>query len=192
MPLSNSDYLRPEELDMKRAVGPLNRKNISISPNFRRSDWQLALANNDWKRMVEIFEDRIEGRFLSPIRHIASDRDIGEFAGFSILALDCLIIETMHQFHRGIDETENNHSKAFWEFFRDSEFFRPHFSKKRAEIFYSHIRCGLLHQAQTKKKSLVRMDQKEMIQAVYENLSEGIIIDRSIFHDALEWKSAPT
>jgi hypothetical protein len=136
--------------------------------------------------MVEIFRDRIEGRFLKPIRLIAEDRDIGEFSGFSILALDCLIIETLNQFYSGLDETEGAHDKAFWNFFKNSEFFKNHFSRKKAFTFYSHYRCGILHQAQTKKKSVVRIDQKTMIQSVEGDISEGLIVDRSIFHEAIE------
>lgn len=171
---------------MGKSVGPLNFEDISISPNYRKSHWQEALANNDWKRMVEIFEDRIEGRFLKPVRLIANDLGIGEFSGFSILALDCLIIETLNQFYSGLDETEGAHWKAFWDFFKNSEFFKGHFSRKKAFTFYSHYRCGILHQAQTKEKSVVRIDQSTMIQSVENDISKGLIVDRSIFHKALE------
>lgn len=171
---------------MSKSVGPLNFEDISISPKYRKSHWQAALAKNDWKNMVEIFKDRIESRFLRPVRLIANDRDIGEFSGFSILALDCLIIETLSQFYSGIDETEGKHCKAFWCFFKNSEFFKDHFSRKKAFTFYSHYRCGLLHQAQTKKKSVVRIDQKTMIQSVENDISIGLVVDRLRFHEALE------
>ena len=171
---------------MGKSVGPLNLEDILISPKYRKSHWQEALANNDWKRMVEIFEDRIEGRFLKPVKLIANDPDIGELSGFSILALDCLIIETLTQFYSGLDETEGAHDKAFWNFFKNSEFFKGHFSRKKAFTFYSHYRCGILHQAQTKKKSVVRIDQSTMIQSVGDDISEGLIVDRALFHRALE------
>jgi hypothetical protein len=172
---------------MGQSVGPLNLGDVSISPRFRKSNWQNAVDQDDWTKRVEIFEDRIEGRFLKPVRLIADDNELCEFAGFSILALDCLIVETLNQFYSGIDETTGNHSKAFWEFFKKSPFFKDHFSKKTAEIFYSHFRCGLLHQAQTKKKSVVRMDQDAMIQPVdNDDVSLGLIVDRTKFHEALE------
>jgi hypothetical protein len=136
--------------------------------------------------MVEIFQDRMEGRFFKPIRLIANDCVIGEFSGFSILALDCLIIETLNQFYSGLDETEGLHKMAFWKFFKNSDFFKGHFSRKKAFTFYSHYRCGILHQAQTKKKSVVRIDQSTMIQSVGKDISEGLIVDRALFHKALE------
>lgn len=171
---------------MGKTVGPLNLEDISISPKYRKSHWHEAHKNNDWNKMVEIFEDRIRSRFLKPISLIANDRDIGEFSGFSILALDCLIIETLNQFYSGHDETEGAHDKAFWNFFKNSEFFKDHFSRKKAFTFYSHYRCGILHQAQTKKKSVVRIDQSTMIQSVEPDISKGLIVDRSKFHKAVE------
>jgi hypothetical protein len=171
---------------MGKSVGPLNLEDISISPKYRKSHWEEAVANNDWERMVEIFQDRMEGRFFKPIRLIAKDCVIGEFSGFSILAIDCLIIETLNQFYSGLDETEGLHKMAFWKFFKNSDFFKGHFSRKKAFTFYSHYRCGILHQAQTKKKSVVRIDQSTMIQPVGKDISEGLIVDRALFHKALE------
>ena len=171
---------------MRKSIGPLDFEDISISPKYRKSHWQEALEKNDWERMVEIFKDRIEGRFLKPVRLIAKDRDIGEFSGFSIMALDCLIIETLNQFYSGKDETEGEHRKAFWSFFKGSEFFKDHFSRKKAFTFYSHYRCGLLHQAQTKRKSVVRMDQETMIRSVESDILIGLVVDRLRFHEALE------
>jgi hypothetical protein len=185
-------YLKSVDDARRKSVGPLNLDDISISPEYRKSHWQTACANGDWdkmdwNKMVEIFKDRIEGRFLKPIRLIANDRDIGGFSGFSILALDCLIIETLNQFYSGFDETKGLHEEAFWNFFKNSEFFKDHFpQEKKAFIFYRHIRCGILHQAQTKKKSVVRINQEAMIQSVEGDISESLIVDRSKFHDAVE------
>ena len=171
---------------MEKTIGPLDIDDISISPKYRKSHWQEAHNNNDLNKMVEIFEDRINSRFLKPIRLIASDGDIGEFSGFCILALDCLLIETLNQFYSGLDETQGDHKKAFWNFFSKSEFFKNNFSKKNAFTFYSHYRCGLLHQAQTKKKSVVKINQRKMIQLVENDISKSLIVDRAKFHKALE------
>lgn len=159
---------------------------ISISPKYRISHWKEAHGNNDWDQMAGIFIDRIEGRFLKPIRLIAKDVDIGEFSGFAILALDCLIIETLNQFHFGRNTTVGKHNKTFWVFFNNSDFFKDHFSKDQALIFYSHFRCGILHQAQTKEKSVVRIGQNTMIETVQNDNSKGLIVDRLKFHGALE------
>ena len=131
--------------------------------------------------MTSIFNDRLEGRFLKPIRLIECDQHISNFSGFSILALDCLIIETLRQFYDGTDESKNV-GNSFINFLTNSEFFKTCFSKATAQIFYRHFRNGLLHQAQTKKKSLIRIGQKSMVVKV----NDGLIVDRKLFHSGIE------
>lgn len=171
---------------MGRAIGDIDLNDISISPKFRVSHWLEALNKENWGEMTSIFIDRIESRFLKPIRLIEKDKTIGEFSGFAILALDCLIIETLHQFYEGIDETIGEHRKAFWRFFKQSKYFCSSFSRRKAFVFYSHFRCGILHQAQTKNKSLVRIGQDRMIDTVTNIVSDGLIVDREKFHRAIE------
>lgn len=161
-----------------------------ISPMYRVSDWQRAMANDDWPLMVCIFKDRLSGRFLEPIKLIEQDATIGQFAGFSILALDCLLIETLNQFYQGKDETPKDHKEQFWLFFKGSEYFKKHFTEDSAKTFYFHVRCGLLHQAQTKKQTFIRADQPAMIQPSGGNPPEGIIVDRVKFHQALKQEIA--
>ena len=164
-----------------------------ISPNFSIANWkELNLAtpqSPDWNTAVEIFLDRIRGRFLAPVDAIRNhvDRRIAEFAGFVIMAIDCLLIETLFQFKAGQDETAVEHVDAFWEFFHNSDFFKREFdSKQKSDVFYGHFRCGILHQAQTKKKSLVHYDAASMVRlADPGDIEEGLIIDRELFHQAL-------
>ena len=98
-----------------------------------------------------------------------------------------MIIETLNQFYNGLDETKGKHWKAFWYVFKNSPHFKPSFSPKKAETFYGHFRCGILHQAQTKANSVVRICRPKMIEEVNpEKISDGLIVDREIFHKALE------
>jgi len=163
-----------------------NSDNFSISPKYNVNHWIEAYKSGVWKEMVEIFSDRLEGRFLEPIRLIAADEKIGKFSGFSIVTLDCLMIETLKQFYDGEDKTEMDHATAFRDFFRGSPYFQDLASTKKAKTFYSHFRCGLMHQAQTKKKSLIKIKQRHMVQQVSSNIDDGLIIDRVLFHQAIE------
>lgn len=174
---------------MGKRLGELDFKDRSISPKYRISDWKRASQGGavDWKLATNIFKDRLHGRFLKPVEHISQDYEIWEFSGFTILAIDCLIIETLNQFYNGIDETVGEHRKAFWDFFKNSKHFRTNFSRKKAYIFYSHFRCGILHQAQTKYHSVVRIDEDRMIAPVNPQcIAEGLIVDRELFHEALK------
>lgn len=168
-------------------------ENIYISPRYRKTDWRkldLTKAENpDWEIAVEIFLDRINGRFLVPIDNIINNAEweVSEFSGFIVIAIDCLLIETLNQFHHGDNETRGDHSEAFWKFFKRSKFFQKEINTKRkATIFYQHFRCGILHQAQTKNLSRIRIGMPAMIQESKEgDLSAGLIIDRNKFHQAL-------
>ena len=99
-----------------------------ISPKYRASDYQSlnlhADKNDNWEKATDIFYDRINGRFLAPVDAIVDhdSYEIREFSGFSILAIDCLIIETLNQFYKGIDETSGENWKAFRDFFKGSKY----------------------------------------------------------------------
>jgi len=170
-----------------------SNSNPYISPRYRADDWRRldlnSPTNPDWMTAVDIFLDRLCGRFLTPIEAIINhpDCEIQEFSGFTIIAIDCLLIETLNQFYRGTDETVGRHEDAFWDFFRGSRFFKNEFdTKQKAEIFYRHFRCGILHQAQTKKLSKIRIGMPAMAQlSVPGRIKEGLIIDRQKFHQAL-------
>lgn len=166
---------------------------IYVSPKFTTAHWkELNLSNacsEDWGRAVEIFLDRLEGRFIRPIQAIRRhlERQIAEFSGFAIVAIDCLVIETLIQFRRGEPETSGSHADAFGEFFLQSRHFQNSFdTMQKAHIFYGHFRCGILHQAQTKRLSRIRYGVGTMVQpAIPGNLEEGLILDRELFHKAL-------
>ena len=55
-----------------------------------------------WKRALEIFDDRIQGRFFEPINTLKG-KDINQ-NGFAVMALDCLLVETLYQFYSSITE----------------------------------------------------------------------------------------
>ena len=164
-----------------------------LSPTFDNHDWwALDLKREDspdWSRAVDIFCDRLRGRFIAPVDAIRehSDSSIAAFAGFSVIAIDCLVIETLIQFYRGEDETSGKHDVAFVEFLRASAYFSEEFdTKEKAKIFYSHFRCGILHQGQTKRRSLIRYGMDRMVELVDARRPwEGMILDRERFHVTL-------
>lgn len=168
-------------------------ENIYISPHYQKDEWRkldlFKAENQDWETAINIFLDRLDGRFRVPIDAIIHypNWEVSEFSGFVVIAIDCLLIETLNQFYRGENETTGRHSDAFWEFFSRSKFFQNEIdTKRKAELFYQHFRCGILHQAQTKKMSRIRINMPKMIQESKKgDLSSGLIVDRNLFHQAL-------
>lgn len=169
---------------------------MKISPQYTDSDWiNLNLTcefNPDWIKGADIVYDRIHGRFLVQIESLENNLDlkIWEYSGFMIMAVDCMVIETLNQFHLGISDTnrvyKGRNKESFRDFFQRSDFFKSHFDDAKSFIFYNHVRNGLLHQAQTKEKTKINFREDEMIKQVNESdIDEGIIVNRRIFHEAL-------
>lgn len=200
-------------------------KEIKISPNFYQQDWiDLDLSKDkkdDWSKAIEIFKDRIEGRYFKQIQALDEnkDRHIGLCSGFAIMSLTCLLIETIEQFWSGnistskgkapnnqrtffsrfwrkitlykgnsINKEEwyyiSNDSVTFYRFFQRSENLKSFFdTEQKADVFYNQIRCGLLHQGQTKGKSLIHIRKNEpILKWINEKeIKDGISIQRRLF-----------
>lgn len=133
---------------------------INISPNYNKDSYlklNLTLKSGaaDWNEAIAILRDRIEGRYFNQIALLAHDINAN---GFTIMALNCLLIETLFQFRDGKEETPRPNSKTYPAFLLQ-EFSSAFTDQQVAESFYSNIRCGILHSAQTKNES--RLSDRE-------------------------------
>lgn len=126
---------------------------MQISPKYSSSDWiRLDLrSESSWKGGIRILDDRIKGRFLRMVERIQGE----DFSGFSVLALDCLLIETLQQFKEGTKKTPRGKGKEYFEKFLTQTSFGRYFNTATAGLYYEHFRCGILHQAEIKKGSKV-------------------------------------
>jgi len=122
---------------------------MHISPQYTVDDYRnLTFSPEDeWQKAIDIFKDRIRGRFLKPISCIEGYT----YAGFAVLALDCLLIETLQQFREGVSSTPSRQSGTFFIRFLTETSFGSYFTKEISEMFYQQIRCGILHQAEIKE-----------------------------------------
>jgi hypothetical protein len=153
---------------------------MKISPKYTVGDWQaLKFSTEDeWQTGISIFDDRYRGRFLKPISMIANC----EFSGFATLALDCLLAETLQQFIDGLEQTPDGKAKEYFVKFLTKTSFGEWFDEEKAKMFYDQIRCGILHQAETKKSSKVRI-RGPLVKPSEDG--EGLIINRKLFHRQL-------
>lgn len=146
---------------------------IKISPKYGKSDYhklKLSLNSDEssWKAAIDIFKDRIQGRYLNQIDLLSCDINAN---GFAIMAINCLLIETLYQFENGLEKTEERKNKEkYTDFLKkmDSVSFD---SDTKAESFYFNIRCGILHSAQTKRGA--RLSDEEGFVVKTEN---GVLI----------------
>jgi hypothetical protein len=122
--------------------------------------------------------DRLYGRFL----HFADKSLEYDYSGFVVLAIDRLLVEALQQFYDGVTDGSGESGKLIKKFLEGLRF-QPYFNTNDArQAFYKDIRCGLLHQAETKKKWLIRWKQDAMLRKV----KDGYIIDVERFHTAMK------
>ncbi|EKT4547041.1 hypothetical protein JE955_001064 [Flavobacterium psychrophilum] len=139
---------------------------MKIAGNLTINDWEEIEKklkpnyNNYWDDAYDFFELRICTRYLKPINAILNLKSFkGE--GFAAVNLQCSLIEMIEIFingwvfdypnfinPKGIILNEND--KIFKSFFSNREPFKNYFPKIIGKRFYVDVRCGLLHEAQTK------------------------------------------
>lgn len=143
----------------------------------------LAEKNDVAKEeLVNLIYHRLHRRYVVPLSQIPPKFK----SGFLIMGVACLLIEALQSFKEGKEYTKQKGAgqKCFEHFFwENDEFseFRPHVSS-----FYSGIRCGILHQAETydgwriiRKKDALMLEAKVInanafMEAVNRVLSEYI------------------
>ena len=150
---------------------------IYLSPMYTKDDYKrlnLSTSSDEkcWKQAVNIFSDRIKGRFLSQIQTLSKDINSN---GFAIMALNCLLVETILQFEIGVNSTSNCNSQQYSAFLHNS-FPNAFTSIDSAIYFYRHIRCGILHSAQTKGKSKLTCDNSYIVK--YDGLDVTVSVQR--------------
>lgn len=162
---------------------------MEIAPGIQHNEWLRLnlndLSSPDWNRAIEILKMRIENRYFEPV-DLLIEKEINKMAkerkyGFTILAIDCLLIETLQAFIEGWKTTKNKSEKAFEKFLTTSPSFKKHFSQNMAIQFYKNYRCGILHQAEIQSDSLIWS-----IGALVQNINNKMVINRTKFHKKLK------
>lgn len=131
------------------------------------ADWKrlkpVIQANRSADTWAWVFENilrtRLSTRYLDPIRRMDGPSR-GE--GFAMLTVQCALIEFLAALRKGWnfqhgypekDGTNDLYSDSSWlfiDFLRKEAPFKQFFTKATARSFYTKIRCGLVHEAQTK------------------------------------------
>jgi len=100
------------------------------------------------------------------------------------MAIDCLLIETLQQFIEGVPETPRGKNERYFKKFLISRF-EEDFDNEKAKMFYDQIRCGILHQAETKESSKIKISHELPI-VKFTKEKDGLIINRKKFHEKLK------
>jgi hypothetical protein len=137
---------------------------MQIAPGVDAAVWQGLKLDDpnsaDWAKAVDILAARIHGRYIEPVDFlIASEVNKPPSErrfGFSVLAIDCLVVETLGAFIEGYEDTLGKSQKTFCTFLRTRKQFAAEFTTDDlAKKFYEQFRCGILHQAESGGESKV-------------------------------------
>jgi len=119
--------------------------------NFKNSDWDVA---------IKILDQRLTERYILPIEVLQTAENekpaYNKKFGFTVLAIDCLLIETLQSFYEGLTDSNRKSRQLFDRFFQQKDNFKYLFSDSAdRKYFYDNFRCGILHQAQTFSKAKI-------------------------------------
>lgn len=136
---------------------------MHIAPGIHKDEWLKLKLNDaespDWNRAIEIYDARIQSRYLEPVDLLIKADEkrspVERRYGFTIMAIDCILIETLQSFRDGLTDTKNKSREIFKKFLTERKGFREHFDESQAERFYYDFRCGILHQAEIMGPSLL-------------------------------------
>lgn len=132
----------------------------------KRDAWRalrarLVPGNPDgWAEAFKFFyRQRLDLRYLHPIR-VMQEHGTFNGEGFAIAALQCTLIEFLESTEQGINYVYRDADPAQHQYSRSGDVFRSFLTKRQpfaacfdeaaATSFYEGMRCGLLHEAQTK------------------------------------------
>lgn len=162
---------------------------MEIAPNFTAEQWnRLDLDENedDWQTAINVFNERLNARYIEPVEKLiesesglkASEKRFG----FTILAIDLLLMETIQAFKEGLRTTDGKSKQTFMNFLKNSPHFSGYFTTKaQREKFHKAFRCGILHQGEVQSSALVWSFGE-----LYERIDGMEVLNRTAVHHALK------
>lgn len=146
--------------------------------------WEITIS--------KCLDTRLSRRYLDPIKGIAGSRKLkGE--GFLILTIQCSLLEFLaslrlgwnysHGADWGVDFKYGDSKRLFVDFLRRNTPFSNFIpTKAKATTFYRDIRCGLVHEAQTKEGWVVKGGTSRYPLVDFDNK----IVNRDAMSDAID------
>lgn len=121
------------------AIGGVNTKLSSRMTVGRYRELEFL---GDRRALGNFIVERFIERYFRPIEGSTNKH------GFSLLAIGCLVIETLESFYQGRADTRRISKRMFHDFFgRDTPL---KVFGGGDDWFYRDIRCGILHQGETR------------------------------------------
>jgi cation transport regulator ChaC len=133
-----------------------------------------------WEEIIGVFKRRLEERFEAPIAQLLGARASAGRPGFAILALDCLLIDTLQSFREGrVTTGDVSSASSFRAFLKSARF--SDFNSDARSAFFDYVRNALLHNGETRGDWRVRANTSRMLS----KSGSTRTINRSMFHAAV-------
>ena len=121
------------------------RGELSAVTIAKYKTWNV-LPDKGWSKKPAFLEQRVRERYIDPIEKLKPE----DKNGFAIMALSCLMIETLESFYQGWESTYRRSQECFELFFARQSRFNLIQDAGLAVSFYRNVRCGILHLGETK------------------------------------------
>lgn len=157
-----------------------------ISYSFNKNDWILirnklrdhGIPDENWRAAIKLIYERVSDRYFKPLKILLDFSQSYKGVGFSIATIECSLIEFIASLYEGKvflkDKKEdaplfyyNDSASLYCRFLKSSTAFRSYFSAPKgqspsytASDFYKHVRCALIHEAQTKNNWQIKIFSK--------------------------------
>jgi hypothetical protein len=119
------------------------------------NDYIKDCEDENKEELARFIYGRFCERYIEPLESIPPDKK----NGFSIMAITCLMIETLENFWQGKGVTPWKKGNDYFEnFFTRCVNIKNNLAIFKGVEFYKQIRCGILHQAETKGGWTIRRE----------------------------------
>lgn len=143
-----------------------------LSSRVSVANYKKMEESRDKDAIAKFIMERVSERYITPMRVERNKKN-----GFTIMAVSCLLIETLESFYQGWPDSNNKSQLAFCNFFDRNQGFGSF--RGQAQSFYKNVRCGILHQGETTGGWHIRRDG-----TIFDKKTKTI--NAKIFHDEIE------
>src|SRR3990172_5336187 len=119
------------------------KKDVELARGYSVARYRRLEAAKNKQEIARLISRRVTERYLAPT---LAKQNLKH--GFSSMAIGCLMVEAVESFRQGWLDTKDRSKAAFCSFFDAHDQFAPF--RGHAERFYYDVRCGILHQAETR------------------------------------------
>ncbi len=117
-------------------------EHTKLSSSTTVARYRALEAAADKHALGRFIVERFNERYFRPVEDSPSKH------GFTVLAVACLVIETLESFYQGRADTKNVSTQMFRDFFARNTGLKVFGGGN--DWFYKDIRCGILHQSETR------------------------------------------